>query len=225
MRRRSGWALVAALAVLSVVASVWLAFWAAGRAVRLVELIGLPVEEGRRGRELDEARRAALHRMELKEETIKAVLAGRLGLVEAAARFRDLDERNADFNWQAFRGIHPGASDDERHCRKVLAALEWFREQAPRRVDTARSRLGAELEQHLRRGPIRLPPRTGPNPSSACRERPPSSGTRRGGSSAWPPRAPRPRSAGTPPARRAFAAPRRPAPPRRPARAGRSPRG
>ena len=61
---------------------------------------------------------------EAKHGVVRDLLAGRLTLPEAAARFRDLDREQPGFNWVAFRRTYPCDTDDERHCREVLA---WVR--------------------------------------------------------------------------------------------------
>jgi hypothetical protein len=69
-----------------------------------------------------------------------------------------LDSTGPPFSWQQFREAFGGNSDEERHCREVIgfvrSALEvqhcpTAQEQAQRRE--------AELRQHLRRRPLRLP--------------------------------------------------------------------
>ena len=61
---------------------------------------------------------------EAKHGVVRDLLAERLTLPEAAARFRDLDREQPGFNWVAFRRTYPCDTDDERHCREVLA---WVR--------------------------------------------------------------------------------------------------
>ena len=65
---------------------------------------------------------------EAKHGVVRDLLAGRLTLPEAAARFRDLDREQPGFNWVAFRRAYPCDTDDERHCREVLA---WARRAGP----------------------------------------------------------------------------------------------
>jgi hypothetical protein len=79
--------------------------------------------------------------------------AGRLTLLGAAARFRALDLAPPAFHWKAFRAAFRGDSDEERHCREVIAWVEMELEQTdPCLALATRARLVAELEQHLKRG-------------------------------------------------------------------------
>jgi hypothetical protein len=85
------------------------------------------------------------------------VIAGQLSLLEAAARFRDLDERPPAACRRGLRAAFPGASDDECHCRAVLSYVReelWHR---PGADPAAADRLEAELRALLERGDPRLP--------------------------------------------------------------------
>jgi hypothetical protein len=84
------------------------------------------------------------------------VRAGRLSLLDAAARVRDIQSASPYFPWDHFRRMHPGATDDERFCRMVIELT------APsggtlRGQDPVVTRLEAELEDHLKNGTLRLP--------------------------------------------------------------------
>jgi hypothetical protein len=82
---------------------------------------------------------------------------GRLTLLEAAGRCRDLDRRTEQFPWDGFRRGFRGATDDERHCRE---AIVMFRVHSPlsgaATAERARQ-LEAEFQDHLARGTLRLP--------------------------------------------------------------------
>jgi hypothetical protein len=113
-------------------------------------------EEDERSQELDDRRAALNVRMEAKVQIIQDLIAGRLTLLAAAARFRDLNSRPPHFHWGRFRMAYAGATDDEKHCNEVLAAVEACRggrDSADPLVD----RLRRELEQHVREGTLRLP--------------------------------------------------------------------
>src|SRR5262249_32180009 len=96
---------------------------------------------------------------------VGALLAGRMTLLEAAACFRDLNWEPPAFHWDYFRARWPGDSDDERHCHEVLAwVLLQTRGTGNARAgpdnctaEAARTKLEAELAEHLRCGPLHLP--------------------------------------------------------------------
>ena len=92
-----------------------------------------------------------------KRRLAEEVIDGRLGLLEAARRYRDLDEQPPPFYWEAFRRTYPGASDDERHCRNVIGYVGTALQDRPDADPALVARLEAELEDLLRRGDLRLP--------------------------------------------------------------------
>ncbi len=90
-----------------------------------------------------------------KDAAIRDLRAGRLTLLQAAARFRDLngaDDTAAIDRWGRFAG----ATQEERLCRQVI---QWAGAAGPAGEPTRR-RLEAELADLLARnnGSIRLPP-------------------------------------------------------------------
>jgi hypothetical protein len=128
-----------------------------------------PVRRHRqRGEELEQRTRAVIGRLERKEKIVKALLAGRLTLLQAAARFRALNEGPPAFGWDQFRDAMPGGSDDERHCHEVIEfAYHVVSHDDPHRAAELREGLRAELRQHLGRGPLRLPEREKDRPRQA----------------------------------------------------------
>jgi hypothetical protein len=80
-----------------------------------------------------------------------------LTLLQAAERFRDLNDAGPDFNWPHFRQITPGTTDDERCCRQVIMHVEYALGDDPARSTAERQRLEEELRDHLQRGTLRLP--------------------------------------------------------------------
>jgi hypothetical protein len=100
--------------------------------------------------------------------------AGRLGLLEAAARFRDLNDADPSFEEGLFRKYAPGATDEERLCRSVIGFVANPPRGSPDPEELVR-RLEAEVEARLADGTLRLreprPPFTGwasaPPPSPA----------------------------------------------------------
>jgi hypothetical protein len=83
------------------------------------------------------------------------VRAGRLGLLEAAARFRDLQAADPSFDWDRFREQAPGATDEERLCRSVIGYVANSPDADPGQAGLVR-RLEAELATHLGDGTLRL---------------------------------------------------------------------
>jgi hypothetical protein len=87
----------------------------------------------------------------------RRVRAGQLTLLEAAERFRDLNEAAADFSWQGFRRSYVGVSDDERCCRQVIDWMVNHLEDDTGQSEAEKKRLEAELRDHLQRETLRLP--------------------------------------------------------------------
>jgi WD40 repeat protein len=114
--------------------------------------------EARRGRPNDDEQLLALRRrIEAKYRLAREVIEGRLTLLEAAARFRDLDREPPPFAWDAFRATCPGASDDELHCREVICFVCAEQRGRPRTDAGIVARLEAELDERLGRGDLHLP--------------------------------------------------------------------
>jgi hypothetical protein len=113
-------------------------------------------EEVRRAQQ-DETCRAIFRRLKCKYQVVQAVLARQVTLLEAAAYFRALNHQPPAFDWDTFRALRPGDSDDERHCHEVI---HWVylavTETDPCEAEAVRANLSGELSDHLRRGPIRL---------------------------------------------------------------------
>ncbi len=109
-----------------------------------------------RGEGLERQRQAVLARMAAKDRVVAELVAGRLTLSQAAARFRGLSVALPD-------GAHPpgaeGRTEGERLCREVMArAAVWLADHAPDRAAAVAARLEAELRQQLGRdGTVRLP--------------------------------------------------------------------
>jgi hypothetical protein len=117
--------------------------------------------EVRRGWELDQQCAAAVRRANDKCRLAVAAAEGRLGLLEAAARFRDLDQQPPVIAPAIVRRVYPGVSDEERYCRQVISHAY----SAPGRRDATRAagvaRLEVELCERLNNGDLRLPECTG----------------------------------------------------------------
>ncbi len=119
---------------------------------------GLEPAVEQEARALEQTRRELVLRNRRKDRVARTLLAGRLSLLEAAAYYRALDLGPPALDWQRFRSWWPGGSDAERHCHEVI---EWAYPRACLEGDVhgraLRDRLSAELAEHLRRGPLRLP--------------------------------------------------------------------
>jgi hypothetical protein len=92
-----------------------------------------------------------------KQRLAGEVIAGRLSLLEAAARFRDLDEQPPAACREALRGNYWGASDDECHCRAVLQYVRVEMCLRPGVDPDLAERLEAELRALREHGDLRLP--------------------------------------------------------------------
>jgi len=92
-----------------------------------------------------------------RQEIAGEVIRGRMGLWEAAARYRDLNAASVGGSLRVRR--HYAGSYDEQCCRQVIA---WVRiglaKESPARVAGVTAEQEAELQERLsRQGTIRLP--------------------------------------------------------------------
>ena len=116
------------------------------------------MEEQHRDDSLEGRLADAFRRSERRQALARELLAGRLTLREAAARSRALAEADPDFRWYVFRQTYAGASDAERHCRHMIAAVAEALRDRPAEAAEVVARLEAELQEHRKRdGTIRLP--------------------------------------------------------------------
>jgi hypothetical protein len=107
--------------------------------------------EAQRRIEAIEARwQPILRRMRQREAVCTSLAAGRLSLLEAAVRFRQVQQ-------EALRGHsehcmpYPGNSEGERLCREVIAYTELAFAGEPDRCAALKARLDAELQALLNR--------------------------------------------------------------------------
>lgn len=142
-----------------------------------------------RAEELQQANDSVQSRVLEKLLLAARVADGKVSLLDAAARFRQLDGEKPLLYLKEFRLAYPGRSDDERYCRQVIAFVRGTLSCQPHRHKDV-VRLEAELEQTLRDGSILLPPQ-GPEASG----RTPRSVAASGRTCATASRAPRRRSA------------------------------
>jgi len=124
---------------------------------RLAELSPGARAARQRREELDRRDRATVSRLWAKKELGAGLAEGRLALLEAAARVRELDRQSPDFHWERFRAFYPGASDEERHCREAIGWARTALHAEPSRCREVTERLGGELRRHLDAGTLRLP--------------------------------------------------------------------
>jgi hypothetical protein len=101
-------------------------------------------------------------RLKGKEEAVQELLAGHRTLLEAAARFRELDAWEPRVRWDAHPEVYAGGTEAERYCR---AALFWANTVViggpngdPATAAEAVRRLREELEGHRLCGTLELPP-------------------------------------------------------------------
>jgi hypothetical protein len=96
-------------------------------------------------------------RQTAKRKVAAELAAGRLTLVEAAARIRHLKDGPDNF-WTFIRANERGNSDEERLCRHVIGWTEATLFNRPAEAARITARLEAELKNHLRRnGKVILP--------------------------------------------------------------------
>jgi hypothetical protein len=109
------------------------------------------------GTELDREAEETFRREVTKEEVVPEVLAGRLTLWQAAARFRALDATASPRIRKSLGEGFPGIAEDERCCRKVITWVARREAERPDGGHGVAQRLAAELEDALRHGRLSLP--------------------------------------------------------------------
>jgi hypothetical protein len=112
--------------------------------------------EWQRSRDLEAQRVAILYRVNSKCSLAVEVLEGRLGLLEAAGRFRALDRQCPAYVSDP-RQAHLVETEAERYCRSVIAVVRMMPHHRPDTQAGVTGRLEAELRRHLERGDLRLP--------------------------------------------------------------------
>jgi hypothetical protein len=116
--------------------------------------------------------RVVAARLAGKDRVIRALLAGDCTLLEAAARFRDLDAWEPRVRPESHPGVYAGATEAERYCRAVLFWADSVTSKDPpgdrAAAAEAGQRLGEELEGHLACGTLELPPGPGGEEGTPC---------------------------------------------------------
>ncbi|HEV3236813.1 MAG TPA: hypothetical protein VGZ25_07475 [Gemmataceae bacterium] len=105
--------------------------------------------ERARTKELQTRDRAFIENIEGKKQVIKAVIDERLTLREAAAQFQTLNLLCPEYDWEGFRRAFPGRTDEERHCRQVLACLRLEVTSNSGRVYALVARLETEFDRDI----------------------------------------------------------------------------
>jgi hypothetical protein len=114
--------------------------------------------EERRDADLSERDRTMERVIAAKQQAVDELLAGRLTLLAAAARFRDLTPADGPSR-HYLRLTYPCESDDEAFCRAVIRwAGTTAARQTPREKDQLTAWLEAELDRaRCRSGGLKLP--------------------------------------------------------------------
>ena len=113
-------------------------------------------EEVRRADRLEHKRVVLARSLAAKEAIVLDLAGGKLTLLEAASRLREVRLQNPYFLWDEFRRGRPESCDDERHCREAIELLRGALPPGPdgERVVACHE---AELHRHLTGGTLRLP--------------------------------------------------------------------
>jgi hypothetical protein len=111
-----------------------------------------------RGAELERQETAYWRRHAARQQVVYDLIAQRLTLLKAAARFRELNAEAGAYGERLIAHC-PGRTEEERLCRQVMCWAEGeLRGQSPGLAEQVAARLGAELQHHLERpGTLRLP--------------------------------------------------------------------
>jgi hypothetical protein len=112
----------------------------------LCDLLGATERERLRRDDLVARDRYFLDNVEGKHRVTQEVLNHGMSLREAAARFQALNAACPEYDWNEFRRLFPGKTDEERHCRQVLAAVRLRLERDRTQGNLLLSQLEAELQ-------------------------------------------------------------------------------
>jgi hypothetical protein len=105
-----------------------------------LEWEGAPRSDRGLVRPAEEASIIRINRMRAKDRIIDQMLAGQLGLFEAAAWFQAINETPVEFPDRSFQKL-PGRSSGEQVCRQLIG---WYRAVAEQRMP--RSQLDAQVK-------------------------------------------------------------------------------
>jgi hypothetical protein len=135
--------------------------WSARLGVDWWSLFKLPkeMEEGlRQQEELDHRAEQIQRCVTDRQEVVAELIAGRISLLQAAVRFRRLNQRLPE-SADAYNHFYPGNSEGERLCRYVIAYVRsTLLDESPDLAPALVERLNAELAQLLEAdGAVHLP--------------------------------------------------------------------
>jgi hypothetical protein len=126
--------------------------WLSDAGLDFWELPGLYADLENSNREMDDLtqrQKALFHRLTTRQEVLRALRADSLSLIEAAARFGQVNREEPE-TMSYVREMYPGNSDEERVCRQVLAWARADLSGDPGKGRATLLRLEAELEAYLR---------------------------------------------------------------------------
>jgi hypothetical protein len=126
---------------------------------RLSESSSRMVADDESAEQLEMQRQMVLARLQLKRQIVEDLCAEKLSLLEAAARFRDLDKILPDRFPSHFARYFPCGSDEECYCLRVIMATQAQLASLNKPYAALIVRLRAELEQKLATGNLQLPER------------------------------------------------------------------
>jgi hypothetical protein len=114
-------------------------------------------DEKQRERDLDARQEALFRCMEAKNQLVREVIAGRLSLLEGAARLRELCRSTPGVIEDLRRRAWLGDTDEERACRDIIARAQSLLDDEPEKAQEVARRLDAELREWLRGSTPALP--------------------------------------------------------------------
>jgi hypothetical protein len=97
---------------------------------------------------------AAIDLVHAKSQVGGDLALGRITLLEAAARIRELDRLEAPVVLAQIRQAYPANSETERCCKEAITWVESWLVGHPEQDQAVLLRLRAELDEHLRRGTL-----------------------------------------------------------------------
>jgi hypothetical protein len=149
-------ALLATLGLAGLAYLVWggLVAWDLGELAGQARVIQ---EEARRERNLEALHRTLFACLEDKDQVARELAAGRLSLVEAAARFRAIARETPGFDRAVFRRVHGGDSEEESYCWAVIQRVRDLLADHPAHAQEVAWRLEAELQELLHSRPPSFP--------------------------------------------------------------------
>lgn len=114
-------------------------------------------QQVRHGDDLDAQSQALRQIYQEKRRIVVEVAAGRRSLLEAASRFGVLNRYRSPVQVEIVKLRYGNCSEEERHCREVIASLDLLVGSETPDVGSVRHRLQCELEQHLARSKPQSP--------------------------------------------------------------------